>query len=596
MSHLPVRAGLDERPVGGPSSAVRAAGLRLGVQRRPRRRGALRATVTALLVMICAVLPSAPAWAHAALLESDPADGVVLAAQPRQIELRFSEKVATGLGAVKVLAPDGSRADTGEVSTRAHGRAVVAQLRTDLPRGTFVLLWRVVSEDSHPVSGTSTFSVGEVTATGHAHAEEDSSAARQLLPLSRFLLYVGLVLLIGGTSFVLVVWPVGAHQPKVRLLLWVGWASAVVGTVGGLLLQGPYAAGLPLTSALDGPLLREVLASKFGVAAVARTAALVVAAAVLLALVRVRRGVLGAVALPVAVGLLATTSAAGHAGAGSLTAVALPADVLHLAAACAWVGGLAVLLVAALRQTGAPLRATLTAWSRYAATAVALLVVTGAFAAWREVREVEALASTAYGQLLLWKTGFVLVMLGLGGLGRAWVRRHYLPVVHASTDLVMAAPQVAEGERSAPTRRDVRHLRRSVLLETGLAAVVLAVTSWLVGTTPARSAYAPVFSETKPVAGDLQVQVDVEPARAGVNDMHVYYTGAGGKAVDVEEATARWSGGDGDVVPVALPRESLGHYEALRVPLTAPGTWQLELTTRTSDVTAHTTVLTVRVR
>jgi hypothetical protein len=44
---------------------------------------------------------------------------------------------------------------------------------------------------------------------------------------------------------------------------------------------------------------------------------------------------------------------------------------------------------------------------------------------------------------------------------------------------------------------------------------VLSITAFLVETTPARVAYAPVFSEIAAVDGPLRVQVDVEPARAG---------------------------------------------------------------------------------
>ncbi len=93
------------------------------------------------------------------------------------------------------------------------------------------------------------------------------------------------------------------------------------------------------------------------------------------------------------------------------------------------------------------------------------------------------------------------------------------------------------------------------------------------------------------------MQVDVEPARAGLNQMHVYFTGAGGKAVDVAEVTARFSrAGTDDVVPVAVPRDTLGHYAQLKLPLPDPGQWRLVLTTRTSDIDAYSTTFTIRVR
>lgn len=550
----------------------------------------VRAVVAALVAVLAVLLPAAPAWAHAALLESTPADGQVLVSQPAEIVLRFSERVATGLGSVKVVGPDGKRADTGQVGSRSGGKQVVAELRDGLPQGTYVLLWRVVSEDSHPVSGASTFSVGRQTETAHAHAEPDAGGAGRLLPVSRWVLYAGLVLLVGGGAFVLVLWPAGAASPPARRVLWAGWSLAVVGTGAGLLLQGPYAAGLPLSRALDGALLREVLASKYGTAAAVRLGLLAFAVPVLATLAPFRRTRAAVLAGPLAAGLLVTTSIAGHAGAGSMRAVAVPADALHLAAACAWAGGLALLVLVVLRQPSDALRGVLTRWSPYAAGAVAILVLTGLFAGWREVREPEALLPTDYGRLLLAKTAAVIVMLALGAAGRSWVRRRYMTVVHASADLATA-------KQAPPAEQSVARLRRSVLAEAALAVAVLGLTAWLVGTAPARSAYAPVFTQTKEVTSGLRVQVDVEPARAGLNDMHVYYTAAGGKAVDVEQVAVRWTrSGTDDTVPADIPRDSLGHYERLRVPLPSAGTWQLAVTTRTSDIDAYTTRFTVQVR
>lgn len=538
----------------------------------------LAAVLLALVTLL--LLPAQPAFAHAALLESTPVDGVLLQAAPGGVVLRFSERVGTSLGAVRVVAPDGSRADTGRVETRAGGKEVVAPLRDDLEPGTYLLLWRVVSEDSHPVSGASTFSVGRESAVAPAVPQQNAGGtAGTLLTVSRGVLYAGLVLLVGGAAFVLVVWRAGQQLPAVRRVLWSGWGLAAAGSAAGLLLQGPYAAGLPLS---DAPtLVDDVLGTRFGTATAVRLALLAVAGLLL------TRRLTPWTAVPVAAGLLVTTSLVGHASAGEYVPVALPADALHLGAASAWLGGLALLAVVVLRR-GEALAEVLPRWSRWAAASVVLLVATGTFASWREVRELGALTGTTYGRLLLVKAALVAGMLVLAAVGRAWVRRHYLlPVVHAHVD-------VAEPVRPLP---DPARLRRSVLMEAGMAVGVLAVTAALVETTPARSAYAPLISVTKVVAGELRVQVDLEPARAGLNQMHVYYTGAGGKAVDVEEVTARFTRvGTDEVVPVEVPRDTLGHYEQLKVPLPDAGQWRLLLTTRTSDVDAPTTSFTFRIR
>jgi copper transport protein len=547
-----------------------------------------RLALVVLLALMVLLVPVSPAWAHAALLESTPADGAVLQDAPSEVVLRYSESVGTSLGAVRVVAPDGSRADTGRVTTRAGGTEVVASLREGLGHGTYLLLWRVVSEDSHPVSGASTFSIGHESAVATAGTEEGGGgAAADLLTISRGVLYTGLVFLVGGLAFVLVVWPGGSRVRAVRCVLWTGWGLVALGSVAGLLLQGPYAAGLPLSKAFDGALLADVLGTRYGAATAVRIGLLVAVAGLLLA--GLSRRATAALAVPLLAGLLLTTSLVGHAGVGELVAVALPADAVHLGAASAWLGGLVLLAVAVLhRPRATDLATVLPRWSRWAAVSVLVLVVTGTFASWREVRELPALTETSYGRLLLIKTALVAGMLLIGALGRVWVRRHYA---------VESALSGAGRSTTEPSASDIGRLRRGVLLEAGAAVAVLAVTSVLVQTTPARSAYAPLFSETKTVAGDLRVQVDLEPARAGLNQMHVYYTGAGGKAVDVAEVTARFTRiGADDVVPVDVPRDTLGHYEQLKVPLPDPGEWRLVLTTRTSDIDAPSTSFTIRIR
>ena len=76
---------------------------------------------------------------------------------PTEVVLRFSEPVGVSLGAVKVLCPEGQRVDEGEVVPRAGGREVAVPLRGELGHGTYLVSWRVVSLDSHAISGASTF-------------------------------------------------------------------------------------------------------------------------------------------------------------------------------------------------------------------------------------------------------------------------------------------------------------------------------------------------------------------------------------------------------------------------------------------------------
>lgn len=92
------------------------------------------------------------------------------------------------------------------------------------------------------------------------------------------------------------------------------------------------------------------------------------------------------------------------------------------------------------------------------------------------------------------------------------------------------------------------------------------------------------------------MQVDLVPARKGLNRLHVHTLGAGGRTVDVAEVTGELVRSDGETLTVRLPHKSLGHYEDLRVALPDRGTWRLVLQTRTSEVDSYPTAQTIVVR
>lgn len=569
----------------------------------------LRLLGVAAVVGALMVLGATPAWAHANLLESAPGTGAVVATAPERVTLRYDQPVSTAFGAVKILAPDGRRVDADEVTTADGGRVVAAPLRPGLPAGTYTILWRVLSQDNHTIFGSSTFSVGQPSTTvAGVAAEEEAGGGRgaaTLLDAGRALLFTGLVLLLGGLAFLLVLWPAGAASRAARRVLWTGWVLAVLGSAGTLLLQGPYASGQPLAAVLDQRLLGAVLGSRYGVVSVVRLALLAAAAALLHRLDRFPSRALTAVAATAGTALLVSTSVLGHAGGYAVVGPDLPADVLHLAAACAWLGGLVLLAVAVLRREPGELRAVLPRWSRYATVAVVVLVASGTYAGWREVREWGALTGTEYGVLLLGKTALVALMLGLAALGRIAVRRRYGSPEAAGPEphSAGAGPGGGTVTRVRPVARPAAAgLRRSVALEAGIAAVVVAVTAVLVGSTPAKDSWFPPVVRSAPVVGGLEVQVEVRPARTGLNQLRLTYTGPGGRPTEVIRASARFveeaavDGAEPVVVPVALLRSGPGRYGAGAVLLPSAGTWQLAVTTQTSDIDATTTLFRVRVR
>ncbi|MER6300266.1 FixH family protein [Kitasatospora sp. NPDC001539] len=424
-----------------------------------------------------------PASAHATLESTDPRQNSVVATAPQAVTLTFSETVSLSGDSVRVLDPAGKAVDTGNPA-HADGRGDTARvgLRSGIANGTYTVAWRAVSEDSHPVGGAFTFSVGapsdtSVSATALQGADADGLVAA-LYGTGRTVAYAAFALLAGVAGFVLVCWPAGAARRPVQRLLMTGWTALLASTVAVLMLRGPYERGSGLGKALDLSLVRATLDERIGTALAARLLLLAAGGIFLSLLVgqlgqphrtaaapdgeeargpadqdddeaaelreleqraaerplRDARLGLGVAGLVLSVALAATWVGADHASVGIQVWLALPFGVLHLIAMALWLGGLAALLVALREGVGAEV---VERFSKVAFGSVAALVVTGVYQSWRGLGSWGALTGTEYGRLLLVKTGCVAAMLGV-----AWVSRGRLARLRS------APAEAAEVERA----------------------------------------------------------------------------------------------------------------------------------------------------
>ncbi len=407
---------------------------------RPRRRRGLTTVLGTLgvLAALCAHLlgTASPAAAHAVLTHSSPASGAVVSSAPEQVTLTFSESVRLTDDSVRVLGPDGERADTGRIrdlgtgSTHRYG----APLHSDLRDGTYTVAWQAVSADSHPISGAFTFSVGAPSKTTVDLPKHDagSGTVGLLYDLARYAAYTGFLLLVGGAAFVLTCWPGGARVRAVQQVVTTGWVGLTAATLAMLLLRAPYTGSGALADALDLGALGDVVGTKTGTALVSRLLLLAAAAlftAVLFGTYRSadgpenRRDVTIGLALGgtvVAAGLATTWAASEHASTGIQTGIAMPADVLHLLAVAAWLGGLATLAAALRAGTGEVPGSAVQRFSRVALGSVTVLAATGLYQSWRQVGSWSALTGTDYGRLLLLKVGLVAGLVALGWSSRRW--------------------------------------------------------------------------------------------------------------------------------------------------------------------------------
>ena len=608
------------------------------------------ATVAVAAAFVMVLLGAAPASAHAQLQSSSPSPSSVLSAPPSQVVLQFGEPVEIDFGSIRVLGPDGNRVDQGGTHhPSGDSDAVAIALPPGLRNGTYVVAWRVISADSHPVHGAYIFSVGTAKGAAKANALAASVSAASGSAIVgvafwaiRFAAFVALVLLVGIPTVVLLVWRAGGATRRIGRLVWASWVVLMLCTVSGIAVQGVYAAALPLTDVFRSSLFDEVLHTRFGEIEALRVILLLAFIPVVLG-VRGRLHATGRRAswwVPygavVGFGLLLTPGLAGHAATEGSALFGLALDVLHLGAASVWCGGLAVLaalLAPGLRAEERPhdIVRVASGFSAYAFSAVVVIVATGTVQSVRQVGSVYALFNTVYGRTLLVKVGLVVILIVLGAvsrrvvLGRWWPNlasirgsgssvpgRLTLATPSSGLDLAQfasAAPYPMPGEASTvavavkaedtPGQRGAdRRLRRSVFAEVALALAVLAVTALLVNAVPAKQAASQPFAQSFTTLG-VQVNAIVAPARAGSgNQFHFYVLGRLGEPLAIPELDAAISLPSEGIGPITIPLvvAAPGHYRATDVTIPVAGDWILKLTVRTSAIDEYvvTAVLPVR--
>ncbi|MEU8704109.1 copper resistance protein CopC [Streptomyces sp. NPDC048565] len=633
--------------------------------RRPLTSVALLATLISLLFGLV-LAGASPASAHAALTGSDPQDGAVVATAPKEVALTFSEQIAVSDDSIRVLDPSGKRADEGAPRELTSGGAVRygVQLHSGLPDGTYTVAWQAVSADSHPVSGAFTFSVGAPSETSVAlpSSEAGGGLVGALYGIARYAAYAGFILLAGGSAFVLACWQRGAGARPMQRLVVRGWITLTAATLAMLLLRGPYTGSGKLADAFDLDGLQSVLDTKPGAALVSRLLLLGASAlfiAVLFGAYAKREDEkekqdltfgLAAGGAVIAAGIAGTWALAEHASTGIQPGIAMPVDVLHLLAVATWFGGLTALLVA-LYRTPDITSAAVRRFSRMAFGSVLVLAATGLYQSWRQVGSWSALTGTRYGQLLLVKVALVALLVGIAWISRRWTGRLTERAASTPADAVEsvepAAPvatvepaAASDEEEAAPERaaqllrqraaltatkekraRDAdparSGLRRSVMVETGIAVVLLIVTTILTSTEPGRTeeesgrgntaaAPAPVNSgqvnlslpfDTGGQNGKGTVRLDIAPGGTGSNSVHLWVDGPDEGPLDVPEVKLAFTLESKDIgpLPVVPDRLTEGHWTASGVQIPMAGDWKVAVTVRTSDIDQTTITKNVKI-
>lgn len=593
----------------------------------------LAATLGAALALFV-ILPAA-AVAHAVVEETIPARGAELERAPKAVQFSFNEPVEAAFGAIRVFDADGDRVDTGEL-TRPGGSSEVigTAIDRDTGDGTYTAVYRVVSADSHPVSGGFTFTVGEGGPAAAASVSElisegdPSQATEAAFGVVRGLGYLAIALIVGLPVFAVLAfgpalagaagsdrrWLAAAEGFSARLRRWILIAAGLgfVTSLLAIILQTAIAAGVSVPGALDGALLREGLDTRFGTVMGLRALAFAAAAGLVLIplgvaprrpLEQARLGADGLAPVPVlsrqgllllgvpAAFLLISPALAGHPASQSPTELLVPASVLHVAAISVWLGGIAAFLLLVPTATRALdpsdrsrlLTEVLARFSPLALAAVAAIVASGIAQAIVHLGSLSELLDTGFGRAILAKSAILVVLVGFGALNR-----------------FLLMPRLrARAEASAAPGDAGRALRRSLIAELVLMVGALAATAFL-SAAPPPAALAAGPQSGSLLIGDADVEWTVDPAAPGENEIHVYLFDAesGDQFEALKGFRVQLSLPDQDLGPIETEAELTGpgHYTVPSAPFGVAGDWQVDLDGRVGRFDAFAGSFEVEIR
>jgi copper transport protein len=535
-----------------------------------------RLILIALVAAAASLALPAAAQAHAALLQTTPVASRVINTPPKEVALRYSESVEPRFAIVSVTNAAGDRQTTGQ-PRRSPGDAdtLVVPLKK-LAEGWYLVYWRVISVDGHPVRGAFTFAVGPNPGPAPQFTIPSTSetAATPKLVAARWIAFVSVMAAIGlfvlriAIARPLVVRVAGTRLRVVTIAFGVASVVALLTIPVYFLLS---TAEFALRSFWSfGALFPLIHVSAFGRGWLDLElvfALFAAAASVAIWLDRPERRERSIAAMLALAGALVAAAACllvpatiGHAGQTAPRGLSIAFDWFHLAAGSIWVGGLIGLVVLAAGLPAARRVAALVVcvprFSNTAVVSVLVLIGGGIGSSFQHLPTLASLWQTSYGKTLLVKIGL---------LGAA--------LLFATVNLLRTVPRfkacARRPELGVPTTRLLRRLVAGESLIVSGAVLAAAVLSSLpppskalssVGGAKAHVGPGPV-SEVVNQNG-YRLAITVSPNKAAVPNSFQVAVSRGGKPVRNADVT----------VDFAMLDMEMGQ-QAYHLSETAPGTY-----------------------
>lgn len=440
------------------------------------------------MLLLPSLADAKPTLRHTSLKRSEPAKESRLLAPPARISLWFTARPQLGFSRIRLVGPSG---DIGlDTIVADTGNALHARIPRALDTGEYRVHWQTGSADGHPIRGEFAFVVLAGASSASAVMEPvETPRAEQLLATetaqredsgyrtARWFEFVALLTVLGVLGFRHGVLPPLAARGvptsdasgRARRLGQNILALYATAALVRLYTQSAALYGKDQALAADA-LARLILQTTWGIG----WSAGIVGAAVLLAgwWISKRSVTIGTpLALTGALGMVLSPALSGHAATSRYFIVSVTLDMLHVAAAGVWLGGLAMVLFAGipamLRLTdgnqNAAVSALVNSFHPLALFCAPIAVLAGLGMSWIRLGSLSTLWPTTYGRTLLVKVALVGLMLAFGLYNSIRARRR------------LAGRADTDGGGTF-------HFRLTGSAELAVAALVLVVTTFLVVT------------------------------------------------------------------------------------------------------------------
>ena len=503
------------------------------------------------------------------------------------MQLTYDEAVEPRFAIISVTDVDARSETTGPVTrSRANPDTLVVPLKK-VAEGWYLVYWRAISVDGHPVQGAFTFAVGPNPGPAPQFTIPHIAGTATSTPLviAKWLALLTIMAAVG--LFVLrtlIARPLVSRVSGTSLRT-VSVAFTAVAVLGLIAVPAYVEAATAIDSlrsfwALGGvvPLWRVTAFGRGWVDVEICFALFCAAAVVAIAVDRTERRQRPVAALLALSGALLAAAATlvlpgtvGHAGQTTPRAVAVLLDWLHLVSGSIWIGGLIGLLVVwsslprAARTAG--LAVCVPRFSNTAFVAVMVLLGTGVGAAVLHLPVLSALWLTSYGKVILIKAGILLAAMAL-----------------ASVNLLRTKPGLARPETSEAAARLLRRLVGGEVVLVAGAILAAAILSSLAPPPAAFAEEGKALAQVGPgkvaatvTRGGYTLRVLIDPNKAVAPNSFALELSRGGKPVTGADVTVTFAMLDMEMpsLEYQLAETSPGVYTRKAPALVMVGHWGL---------------------